>query len=85
MQSGGEVEGRYVPQQLPFAGINRMEIFDNSVAVARLHFRQRIAGNNYISLIGNYAIHHDDFFHLLKGKTCGAEVSDMRITALRDR
>lgn len=65
---GGEVEGRYVPQQLPFAGINRMEIFDNSVAVARLHFRQRIAGNNYISLIGNYAIHHDDFFHLLKGK-----------------
>ena len=65
---GGEVEGRYVLQQLPFAGINRMEIFDNSVAVARLHFRQRIAGNNYISLIGNYAIHHDDFFHLLKGK-----------------
>ena len=62
------MEGRYVPQQLPFAGINRMEIFDNSVAVARLHFRQRIAGNNYISLIGNYAIHHDDFFHLLKGK-----------------
>lgn len=66
---GGEVEGRYVPQQLPFAGINRMEIFDNSVAIARLHFRQRIAGNNYISLIGNYAIHHDDFFHLLKGRS----------------
>lgn len=66
---GGEVDGRYVPQQLPFAGINRMEIFDNSVAVARLHFRQRIAGNNYISLIGNYALHHDDFFHLLKGKS----------------
>lgn len=66
---GGEVEGRYVPQQLPFAGINRMEIFDNSVAIARLHFRQRIAGNNYISLIGNYAIHHNDFFHLSDGKS----------------
>lgn len=66
---GGEVEGRYVPQQLPFAGINRMEIFDNSVAIARLHFRQRIAGNNYISLIGNYAIHHNDFFHLPDGKS----------------
>lgn len=66
---GGEVEGRYLPQQLPFAGINRVELFDNSVAVARLHFRQRIAGRNYISLIGNYAIHHDDFLHLLKGKS----------------
>ncbi len=66
---GGEVDGRYVPQQLSFAGINRMEIFDNSVVVTRLHFRQRIAGNNYISLIGNYALHHDDFFHLLKGKS----------------
>ena len=66
---GGEVEGKYVPQQLPFAGINRVEIFDNAIAVARLHFRQRIAGRNYISLIGNYAIHHDDFLHLLKGKS----------------
>lgn len=66
---GGEVEGRYLPQQLPFAGINRVEIFDNSIAVARLHFRQRIAGNNYISLIGNYAIHHNDFFHLLQGRS----------------
>ena len=65
---GGEVEGRYVPQQLPFAGINRIEIFDNAIAVARLHFRQRIAGRNYISLVGNYAIHHDDFLHLFKGK-----------------
>lgn len=66
---GGEVEGRYLPQQLPFAGINRVEIFDNSIAVARLHFRQRIGSKNYISLIGNYAIHHDDFFHLLQGKS----------------
>lgn len=66
---GGEVEGRYVPQQLPFAGINRVEIFDNALAVARLHFRQRIAGRNYISLIGNYAIHHDDFLHLFSGKS----------------
>lgn len=66
---GGEVEGRYVPHQLPFAGINRMELFDNTVAIARLHFRQRIAGHNYISLIGNYAIHHDDVLHLLRGKS----------------
>lgn len=66
---GGETAGRYVPQQLPFAGINRMEIFDNSVAIARIHLRQRIAGRNYISLIGNYAIHNNDFLHLFRGKS----------------
>lgn len=65
---GGEVESRYLPQQMPFAGINHVEIFDNSTVIARLHFRQRIAGRNYISLIGNYAIHNDDFFRLFKGK-----------------
>lgn len=66
---GGETPGRYVSQQLPFAGINRMEIFNTSVAIAGLHFRQRISGRNYISLIGNYAIHHDDFLSLFNGKS----------------
>lgn len=66
---GGETFGRYISHQLPFAGINHLEIFDNSVVIARLHFRQRIAGNNYISLIGNYAIHHDNFLRLFDGKS----------------
>ena len=46
-----------------------MEILDNSVVVARLQLRQRIAGNNYITLTGNYGIHNNDFFHLLEGKS----------------
>lgn len=66
---GGETAGRYLPQQLPFAGINRVEIFDNAVAVARIQLRQRIGGRNYITLTGNYALHDNDFFHLLKGKS----------------
>lgn len=66
---GGETFGRYISHQLPFAGINYTEIFNNSVVIARLHFRQRIAGKNYISLIGNYAIHHDDFLQLFDGKS----------------
>lgn len=66
---GGEMAGRYLSQQIPFAGINHVEIFDNSLAILRLQLRQRIAGRNYISLTGNYAIHHNDFFSLLKGKS----------------
>lgn len=66
---GGEMSGRYLSQQIPFAGINHVEIFSNSVAVAGLQLRQRIGSRHYISLTGNYAVHHDDFFKILKGKS----------------
>lgn len=66
---GGESPGRYLPQQLPFAGINHAEIVGNSMGIVRLHLRQRIAGRNYISLIGNYGLHNHDFLHLLNGKS----------------
>lgn len=66
---GGENFGRYLSQQLPFAGISHVEIFDNSLVIARLELRQRIAGRNYISLVGNYGVHDNDFFNLLRGKS----------------
>ena len=66
---GGDMPERYLPQQLPFAGINHMEIFDNSVAIVRLNLRQRIGQRHYISLIANYAIHENNFFDLFKGES----------------
>lgn len=65
---GGEISGKYLPQQLSFAGINHTEIFNNALVIARLHLRQRIGERHYISLIANGGVHDDDFFHLLKGK-----------------
>lgn len=65
---GGEVFGKYLPQQLPFAGINRLEITSNTIFVGKLHFRQRIGGNHYLSLIGNWGIHHDTPRKILDGK-----------------
>lgn len=64
---GGEVAGRYMPQQLPFTGIRKLELFDNTVMAARLTFRYRLGASHYISLIGNYARQIDNFFDLLKG------------------
>lgn len=65
---GGEMAERYLTQQIPFAGINHVEILDNALAIARLHLRQRIGDRHYISLIANYGIHHNDFFSLFKGE-----------------
>lgn len=66
---GGEVFGRYLPQQLPFAGVYNIELIDNAVVVAGLKLRQRIGSNQYLSLTGNYAMTDDNFFKILKGKS----------------
>lgn len=65
---GGEVFGKYVPQQIPFAGINRLEITSNTIFVGKLHLRQRLGNNHYLSLIGNWGIHHDTPRKILDGK-----------------
>lgn len=65
---GGDVYGRYMQQQLPFAGISHVEIFRNSLVAAKLHFRQRMGAKHYVSLIGNYALQNDDFFEMFGNK-----------------
>lgn len=58
---GGDVFGRYLPQQLPFAGIYNIELTHNSVAVASLKLRQRMGSKHYITLAGNFALSDDNF------------------------
>lgn len=65
---GGDMPGRYMPQQIPFIGINNMELFDSSVVVARMEFRQRMGKRNYLSLTTNYGLTEDNFGDILKGK-----------------
>ncbi len=64
---GGEYTGRYMPQQLPFAGINHIEILNKTLGIVRLELRQRLWQNHYISLIGNCGLHHDDLLTFLQG------------------
>ena len=64
---GGDVAGRYVDQQLPFLGIQHLEIFDNSVVVAKVKVRYNIGRNHYISLVGNYAKQEANFFDIFGG------------------
>lgn len=65
---GGEVSGRYLSQQLPFAGIYNIELIKNSIMIAGLKLRQRMGSNQYITLTANYALTEDNFFKLLKGE-----------------
>ncbi|MCC8172406.1 MAG: patatin-like phospholipase family protein [Parabacteroides sp.] len=64
---GGTYFGRYLPQQIPFAGINNVELLGNSVMVLKLAVRYRFGSKHYATLTFNGGAHDDDFFDLLDG------------------
>ncbi|MBR4298771.1 MAG: patatin-like phospholipase family protein [Bacteroidales bacterium] len=52
---GGAEAGRYIDQQLPFIGLNKISLAFNNVAIARADIRTRLFGNHYLTAIFNYA------------------------------
>lgn len=61
---GGVLPSRYMAQQMPFVGIQHIELFDNSVMVGSIEARYEFLKNNTISAIGNYAIFNDNFWEM---------------------
>ena len=71
---GGDVPSRFLQQQLPFVGINNVELMDNSLLIGTIKFRQRMGSVHYVTLTGNYALSSHKVSGLLKEKTmfgCG--------------
>lgn len=62
---GGDLPGRYTPQQIPFVGMNYVHIAGDNVGVAGLDFRSRISERHYIYLQANYMRSHDSLNHYL--------------------
>lgn len=54
--------GHYLPQQIPFAGINFMQMTRCNLMVAGLNFRQLLTTNNYLFLVANYGHESDKLF-----------------------
>ena len=62
---GGAEMGRYIDQQIPFIGLNKISLAFNNVAVARADIRTRLFKNHYLTAMFNYArssIDIDNFF-----------------------
>lgn len=64
---GGVIPGRYMPQQIPFAGINRAELASSTLVIAGLQLRQRILKNQYLLLMGNYGRSSEQMHTLFSG------------------
>ena len=52
---GGSEMGRYIDQQLPFIGVNKISLAFNNVAILRTDVRTRLFRNHYLTAIVNYA------------------------------
>ena len=52
---GGAEMRRYIDQQLPFIGVNKISLAFNNVAVLRTDIRTRLFRNHYLTAIVNYA------------------------------
>ena len=52
---GGAEMGRYIDQQIPFIGVNKISLAFNNVAVLRTDIRTRLFRNHYLTAIVNYA------------------------------
>lgn len=71
---GGDVPERFLSQQLPFVGINSVELTDNSLLIGCMKFRQRMGSIHYVTLTSNYALSSHKISRLLKEDTmfgCG--------------
>lgn len=71
---GGDVPGRFLAQQLPFVGINNVELMKNALLIGSMKFRQRMGNSHYLTLTGNYALSASKIQYLLDQDTrfgCG--------------
>lgn len=58
---GGGIVGRYLPQQVPFIGINHAMAMGNYLGILRADFRFNVKNNHYITAMVNYAKDGDTF------------------------
>ncbi len=65
---GGQIEGRYLEQQIPFVGIPRLMMLRPKLGVARADFRFNVAKNHYVTGIANCLYTFDNFRDIKTGQ-----------------
>lgn len=65
---GGDYFGKYLSQQLPFAGIGYTQEMDKTIVIAGLKLTERIKGQQYITFWGNAALSNNRIEKLGSGK-----------------
>lgn len=66
---GGMTPGKYLPQQMPFAGVGNVEFAGNALLACQLKAQQRMGGNNYVMALIAVAQHGGGLKDALRRKT----------------
>ena len=66
---GGAEMGRYIDQQLPFIGVNKISLAFNNIAILRADIRTRLFKSHYLTAIFNYARSSVDFKNFFKERS----------------
>ena len=73
---GGEWFGTYLPQQIPFAGVDHVELRFNKIVAAQLQTQFRLTKSSIILVRAAAAQNADEYSHMLKTHTMlGASMS----------
>lgn len=51
---GGHMDSRYLPQQISIPGVRNVQVFDNTLLLAKVDLRYRLGKNHYTYLLGGY-------------------------------
>lgn len=68
---GGNTPGRYLAQQLPFVGINYMQLTGSKLFTTGLRFRQRIGSSQYVTGTVNMGVQNDEWDKLFDNPMWG--------------
>lgn len=70
---GGSLPGRYMDHQVPFIGITTPQMAKNCLSILRMDVQWNVAGNHYLTMMGNYMCSADNYHGYFSG-------SDSRIS-----
>lgn len=65
---GGQISGRYLEQQISFAGIPRLMVLERNLGLARADLRFNVAKNHYLTGTANYLYTFDSFHDIKTGR-----------------
>ena len=72
---GSNASKRFLPQQMPFIGIDYMQITGAKTLIGGLKLRQRMGSNQYLTVIGNVGLQSNGWQNIFDGNMWGGGVT----------
>lgn len=72
---GGNTAQRFLPQQMPFVGIDYMQITGAKTFIGGVKLRQRMGSNQYLTLTGNFGLQSEGWEEIFDSNMWGGGIT----------